>query len=279
VLHSHQLLAEHSAQQHGELRKEQTARSVLEERLVEADRRGMLGELAATIAHDLRNPLTVVKGSVESLCRRPRTPDEVAQHRDVIRRNIDKADRTIESLIDLARPQAAEPTELRPTAALAEVRDLLAVEARRLRVALDVVYDESEQGVLRADHTLLAQALINLALNALQAAPAGSAVRLGARRVRDRIAIVVEDRGVGLPDGVRSRLFTPFFTTKPNGTGLGLPSCRRIANELGGDLRLYPRTRGGARALLLLPAAGAAAGLPAKAVAADESSRWPATTC
>ena len=275
VVQSHHLLTEHSARQHGELQRAQTAQSELEQRLVTADRRGMLGELAATIAHDLRNPLTVVKGSVESLCRKPRSPAEVAQHSDVIRRNIDKADRTIESLIDLARPRAGEPMELLAGQALAETRGLLIAEARRRGITLAVTIDDGDDVRLRADRTLLAQALMNLTLNAIQAAPDGSSVMLRARQWRSqRVALAIEDRGSGLPDEVRSRLFTPFFTTKPNGTGLGLPSCRRIANELGGELRLYPRTRSGARALLWLPTATNLAGA---AAAADETERCPAT--
>ncbi|HIE70223.1 MAG TPA: hypothetical protein EYP98_08595, partial [Planctomycetes bacterium] len=117
VVRSHRLLAEHSARQQGELQRSETVRSQLEQRLVEADRLAMLGELAASIAHDLRNPLTVVKGTAESLCRRPRTPEEVAAHTDVIRRNIDKADATIQSLIDLAKPKRLVPINTNATAA------------------------------------------------------------------------------------------------------------------------------------------------------------------
>jgi signal transduction histidine kinase len=79
-----------------------------------------------------------------------------------------------------------------------------------------------------------------------------------------------------LPANVRNGLFQPFFTTKISGTGLGLVSCRRIASELGGDVRLYPRHRGGARALLWLPIAKI---LPAPTATADKRSKWPATNC
>ena len=255
VLASHRLLGEHFEQQSGRLQQAETVRSQLEQRLVDADRRGLLGELAATIAHDLRNPLAIVKGTAESLCRRPRSEAEVAQHTDVIRRNVDKADRTIASLIDLGRPRAGEPRLLPARDALVEIRELVRVEARRRQLTVDVCANDATR--VHADPTLLAQALLNLVLNAVQATAAGGRVLLRARTFRlgdaEHTLLAVEDRGHGLSRDAREHLFTPFFTTKANGTGLGLSSCRRIATELGGRLDLRPRHRGGARALLLLP--------------------------
>ncbi|MFT4513736.1 MAG: signal transduction histidine kinase [Planctomycetota bacterium] len=275
VIKSHHLLAADSKRQKGELQRAEIAHGELEQRVVEADRLAMLGELAASIAHDLRNPLTIVKGTAESLCRRPRTPEEVAEHTDVIRRNIDKADETIAHLIDLAKPKQHEPVELDATAALTEVQELLHVEAHRRAIHF-VVAPSATSAAIRVDRTLLAQALINLSLNALQACDEHSEVRLDAREFGDRVALIVSDRGCGLPPNVRTALFQPFFTTKASGTGLGLVSCRRIASELGGELRLYPRYRGGARAVLWLPNAKA---LPAHVATADEGAACPATNC
>lgn len=282
VLASNQLLAEHSAAQRFALQDSESARSRLEHHLVDADRRGMLGELAASIAHDLRNPLTIVKGTAESLCRKQRTRAEIAEHTQVIQRNIDKADHTIDALIALARPRAQEPEDLDAMAVLADVADLLHVEARRRRVALDVVGAPGSTVVVRTDRTLVTQALLNLVLNAVQATGDGGSVRLVARAVprrgRTAVAFAIEDRGHGLPPDVRARVFTPFFTTKATGTGLGLSSCRRIAGELRGSLKLYPRRRGGARSLLLLPARPEVDS-PATALRADEPAAWAATNC
>jgi signal transduction histidine kinase len=236
--------------------------------------------LAATIAHDLRNPLTIVKGTAESLCRRQRTMAELAQHTEVIRRNVEKADRTIASLIDLGRPRAAAPRTSPAREVLSEVRDLVQLEARRRRLHIEVNADRAT--TVQADRTLLAQALLNLVLNAMQATPDRGRIHLRARPVRrggrQLTALTVEDRGHGLAPAARDRLFTPFFTTKPGGTGLGLSSCRRIATELGGRLDLFPRLRGGARALLLLPA-DAGTDSPATGVAADETPACAARTC
>ena len=89
------------------------------------------------------------------------------------------------------------------------------------------------------------------------------------------IALCIEDRGPGLPENVRDGLFRPFFTTKQTGTGLGLVSCRRVARDLGGDLRLYPRARGGARAVLWLPRSSA----NTLAAAAADEDLCPAAPC
>lgn len=262
VLANHRLLEVHFAQQSGQLELAESTRSELEQRLVDADRRAMLGELAASIAHDLRNPLTIVKGTAESLCRRPRSTNEVAEHTAVIRRNIEKADATLNALIDLGRPRSEAATELDAVAVLREVVELLHVEARRRHVTLRL-QPGGGGAVVRADRALLVQALLNLALNAVQATAAGGTVTLRARRLaaahRRGVVLAVEDRGHGLMPSVRERVGTPFFTTKQGGTGLGLSSCRRIAIELGGSVGLFPRQRGGARALLLLPAGGASA--------------------
>ena len=110
---------------------------------------------------------------------------------------------------------------------------------------------------MRGDRALLQQTLLNLVLNAMQASTAGGTIALRTRchPALGAVAIAVDDRGCGLPANVRQQLFTPFFTTKPDGTGLGLLSCRRIAVEMGGRLGITPRLRGGTRALVLLPLA------------------------
>jgi signal transduction histidine kinase len=274
VIKSHHLLASDSKRQQSELHLAEIAHGELEQRLAEADRLAMLGELAASIAHDLRNPLTIVKGTAESLCRRPRTAKEVAEHTDVIRRNIDKADETIAHLINLAKPKQSESIDIDANAALNEVLGLLHVEAHRRAVRFSIA-PSTTSVTIHVDHTLLAQVLMNLSLNALQACEPHSEVQLQAREFGDRVALIVSDRGCGLPKNVRHGLPQPFFTTKVSGTGLGLVSCRRIANELGGKVRLYPRHRGGTRALLWLPIAKI---LPGRTETADKESEWPATS-
>jgi signal transduction histidine kinase len=240
----------------GQLRLSEVARNRMEQRLTEADRLHALGQLAAGVAHDLRNPLAIVRGAAEALQARARAPAEVAEYAEVMVRNIDKADRTIRMLLDLGKAQPEKPRPVDADALLAEATALVAVEARRRRIALHTV---GQRGlVLLGDTKLLLQPLLNLLLNALQASSEGGEVTVSARVLRvhghEFGVIAIADRGCGIQATARVRLFTPFFTTKTGGTGLGLLSSRRVVEQLGGRIGLYPRGRGGARAVLLLPA-------------------------
>lgn len=265
VLESHRRLAASMARTQDELLTSESARHHMEQRLIDAHRLTMLGELAAGIAHDLRNPLTIVKGAAEALLRRARTPEATVEHAEIISRGVDKADRAIQALIELGRPRRASTGTVPLRDVAAEVQALVQVEGRRrhLRFAFDV-----GDHTVQADRELLVQVLVNLLLNAAQSSPDKGYVRLLARPLRlggsAGVAVAVEDRGRGLPPEVRRQVFTPFFTTRSGGTGLGLSSSRRLAAEMGGRLGLYPRTGGGARAVLLLrattPAPAARAG-------------------
>ena len=227
----------------------------MERRMVEVDRYRALGELAAGVAHDLRNPLTIVKTAAESLARKPHSQDVAREHSDVISRNIEKAERTITALLDLGKPRELSnyPHDMDDIAA--ELVTLVRPEARHRRV--DVVHSRSVPLVVETDQKLLSHAILNLILNALQASEPNSRVEVKTRGIEiqglDAVAILVEDRGSGIQGTDRSKLFSPFFTTKDEGTGLGLLSCRRILEDLGGSIGLYPRHSGGTRAVVLLP--------------------------
>ena len=254
LLESRRALAESYDRTSGALQESERARQELLGQVAEAGRMHALGELAAGVAHDLRNPLAIVKAAAQALGDRPRMADELRQHGEVIRRNVERAERTITSLLELARPRAPELRSVQARELLESLLALIRTEARRLQVNCRIA---AAAGLaVDTDATLATQVLLNLVLNALQASPPGSEIVLSARRVAraggPAFVIAVADRGSGLAPGQRQRIFTPFFTTKTTGTGLGLVSSRKIAEQLGGTVRLYPRTRGGARALLWL---------------------------
>jgi signal transduction histidine kinase len=264
LLQSQRILRRDYSLTEGKLRKSERDRSTLEGHFADVEGLRSLGELAAGIAHDLRNPLTIVKATAESLARRPRDREEVNEHIKVIGRNLEKADRTIAALLDLGKPTSCNPQPVNLEHTLTEVLGLISVEKRRHGVK--IVRLGEHNVTVQADAKMLIRAVLNLMLNALQASAEGGEIQVIIRAFsfdeKGWGALAVADRGVGIQPESRARLFSPFFTTKPDGIGLGLLSTRRVVGEMGGRVGLYPRHRGGARALLLLPQASSQAGVP-----------------
>ncbi len=255
LLESQRVLRERYHDTRGKLKSSERARWRMEKRFVEADRIHAVGELAAGVAHDLRNPLAIIKGAAGSLSRGQRSRAELDEHAQVICRNIDRAERTISALLELGKPHSFSPVEFSINNVAAEVISLVRVEARRRRIAVERSGDTAVTAF--ADPKLLSQALLNLVLNALQASPDGSRVTVVTRGFelggQALAAIAVEDRGHGIDGPSRDKLFSPFFTTKSDGTGLGLLSTRRIMDEMNGGVALFTRQRGGTRAVVVLP--------------------------
>jgi two-component system, NtrC family, sensor histidine kinase HydH len=139
--------------------------------------------------------------------------------------------------------------------ALREVASVVEVQAAVQRVALVV---EAEHVSLAVDENKLKQALLNLLTNALEATPSGGTIRLSATAVGDRAEIVVSDSGRGIPAEVLARVGTPFFTTREQGTGLGVAIARGIVEQHGGELSIDSASGGGTRVRISLPLAGAA---------------------
>lgn len=245
------------------LRRSMRALERTHDELLQAERLAAVGELAAGVAHDLRNPLTVIRSAAQCLASGACPPAEAAEAAQAIQRGVDRADRTIRSLLEMGRPAEFQPRLLCAGQLIRETAALFAGEARRQGVAL---LEEAQAGhSLHADEGLLTRALSNLCRNALQATPSGGTVRIGSRSFRfngnEVDVLFVEDTGHGIPSAIRPRLTTPFFSTRPGGTGLGLSVTQRVAARHRGRLALQPRARGGTRALLMLPAAPAPAGV------------------
>lgn len=255
----------------GELKTSEHARRSMEQRLLEAEALRAVGELAAGVAHDLRNPLAIVKAAVEGLrAPEPDAGDTAAMTSEriaVIQRNLARADATIEALLDVGRTRPVAPAPVLLDELLADALEIVGGLASKRGVRTQVM--PMGTITLAVERASTQRALVNLLSNAIEASAPEGVVSLRARRSPrgpPRIWLAVEDRGTGLPLQ-RERLFRPFFTTKKHGTGLGLLSARRILVAMGGNVRLYPRRGGGARALLALPRS-CAVHVPAPAPAA-----------
>jgi signal transduction histidine kinase len=211
-----------------------------------------LGELSARVAHEIRNPLTGVRTTVQFVASKLRTGDSRRDDLHDVLKELDRIEQIITDLLLFARPQAAKPvtTDLREV-----VEKVLDNLARRLKdagieVERDFDPEESLPHVL-VDPDMAQQVVLNLVINAIQAMPEGGTLRVstGLRRTRYRKAYVdvsVIDSGPGIPDEVKEKIFDPFFTTRSMGTGLGLSISLQIAREHGGNLTARNLTQGAA---------------------------------
>jgi two-component system sensor histidine kinase HydH len=210
-----------------------------------------LGELAATVAHEIRNPLGAIRGYAQ-LAEEAAGGDAARRAATTIREECARIDRTVDEVLGYARQSLPrrETFDLRAAADEALERRAIAAADRDVRLVRD--YGDARVEV-SADRDQVIRLLGNLVDNALAASPSGGQVTVRLSGGRREAAIGVEDEGPGVPAGDRDRVFEPFFTRRAGGTGLGLALVRRIAEAHGGTVALRDGTRGGALFEVRLP--------------------------
>jgi signal transduction histidine kinase len=220
-------------------------------KLVQRERLAAIGELSAVIAHEVRNPLAVVFNSLGSLQRILRPQGDVRLLLDVIQEEADRLNRTVGDLLDFARPSEPSPRP-EPLERLVEEALGAAVAQPPEGLAVRREHDPALPAV-PVDGRQLRQALVNLLVNAVQAMPRGGTLSVRTARDGAHVRLEVCDTGPGVPEGMRQRVFEPFYSTKATGTGLGLAVVRRIAESHGGSAEVLDAPGGGARFVLRLP--------------------------
>jgi two-component system sensor histidine kinase HydH len=234
---------------------ESNARALLsaEEAMKRSERLRALGELAAGMAHEIRNPLGGIRGAAEVLVKPETRPEARAEFGKLLEEEVTRLDRVVANFLEFARPPAAEIARVRPAEVADAVALLLTSEARRRGVSIDRAVPPDLE--VRADPALLRQILLNLCLNAVQAQDDGGLVRVTAARDGDRVLLDVEDKGPGVPAAIRDRLFDPYVTGREGGSGLGLPIAARLAETMGGGVELVSTGDAGSVFRVALPAA------------------------
>ena len=229
----------------------------LARRATVAEKMGAVGTLTAGLSHEIRNPLNAAALQLAVLERRVRKlPEdkqpELVEPLGLVRDEIKRLGRLLDDFLRFARPRELSIEQVDVAAVLGSVHRLLGAEAERRGVALSLV---TEPAHIAGDAGQLNQAVLNLVLNALDAAPQEGKVRLSLRVERGEVVIEVEDSGGGIPRELRQRIFEPFFSTKATGTGLGLAIVHSTVTQHGGTLGVDPSPLGGARFWLRLPRA------------------------
>ncbi|HKL27089.1 MAG TPA: ATP-binding protein [Desulfuromonadales bacterium] len=222
-----------------------------EKRIETAARLSTLGELSASLAHEIRNPLASIRLVSDNLRDLFAADDAGAEYLEILGKEVDRLNQVVSQYLSMARSQKSNQQEVDVNQAIRDVLDLIRQPASRQKVALE--FRESELPNIEGDQVQLKQAFLNLALNAMQAMPDGGRLEVATSTDRDSLFITFTDNGQGLPDQDPEQIFTPFYTTREKGTGLGLAVTRRIIEAHAGTIHAQPAAPMGTRFTIRIP--------------------------
>ncbi len=239
------------------------------ERMYRAEQLATMGQFAAGLAHELRNPLTAIRSTIQFLAGEFADGSEQRKLSQITLEEVDRVNGIVGNLLSLAQPTESRPVALDPGKEVGKCLAFIEARARSQNVELQVACDEQLPKVF-IDPMELRQVLLNLIVNGLQAMPAGGALRIrvhrlpssawgsgpgGVSRIFGReVLLEVADQGPGIPRELRERVFEPFFTTKAGGTGLGLAICRSIVRRYDDEIWVEEAEGGGTSVKVILRA-------------------------
>lgn len=213
-----------------------TEKTEMQEQLRKSDRLNVIGELAAGIAHEIRNPMTALKGFIQLL--EPTIKSQHAMYYDVITSELARIDSIINEFLILAKPQEIRFQEKDICQIMREIVDLLSAQAVLYNVQFHTHYEEELPSVY-CEPNQLKKVFINLIKNAIEVMPGGGAITITINSIKDQfIQITIHDEGTGIPKDKIKKLGEPFYTTKEKGTGLGLMVSYRIIEEHNGSIEV-----------------------------------------
>jgi signal transduction histidine kinase len=209
-----------------------------------------LGEMAAVVAHEVKNPLAAVRGAIQVIGGRlpPENRDAAVIHQVIAR--LDALDELMRDMLLFARPPKAQFMAVDIAALARETSELVSQDAGLHEVRFEV---HGTAPAVNADPNLMKSVLLNLLLNAAHASQRAATVRTTITDMDRFCCITVADAGPGIPPEIRERIFVPFFTTKARGTGLGLPTAKRLVEAHSGHIRVECPPGGGTVVTIELP--------------------------
>jgi len=232
---------------------------LLEEQVRRSDQLKTIGQVAAGTAHEIRNPLTAIRGFMQLLGKSlsDRQMNKEGEFVKVMMSEIDRINELVDEFLLLSKPRTFKLVSTRAASVLKEIMPVIRSEAHLHGVV--VQYEPCPTAcAMQVDKEQLKQVFLNLAKNAIEAMTDGGTLMI--RELidpdkPDQVSIVVQDTGPGIPQDVMARIFEPFYTTKQQGTGLGLSICQRIVHDLGGRLEAVSGPEG-SRFTVSLPSIG-----------------------
>ncbi len=220
----------------------------LEEQIRQSDRLKTIGQIAAGTAHEIRNPLTAIKGFMQ-LLGKALTEKRMEREREyvtIVLSELERVNELVGEFLLLSKPRATKLSSLRLGKVVREILPMIHNEALLHDVTVKY-YPRTDLPPIVADKELLKQVFLNLGKNAIEAMHGGGELcirEFGDPERADRLAVEIRDTGTGIPADALDKVFEPFYTTKQQGTGLGLSVCQRIVHDLGGNISVESDERG-----------------------------------
>ncbi len=227
----------------------------LEEELRRSERMAALGKMAAGVAHELRNPLSSIKGLAILLRSKFQEKSDDQLTADILVQEVERLNRSISELLDYTRPQKLVLGNVHPVEVVRKAMSLVRMDAESMGVIMEL-HGEEHIPVIQADQDKLNQVFLNLLLNSIQAMEDGGRLDIYVADDGRNITLKVKDTGCGVAKENLSRVFDPYFTTKPDGTGLGLAMSVKIIEEHGGTISFQSDCDSGTTVTVILPVLG-----------------------
>jgi two-component system sensor histidine kinase HydH len=223
-----------------------------EREMLRAEQMSAVGQLAAGVAHEVRNPLAGIKLLIDSALASKNAKPLNMEDLHVIQHEVTRLEQTVQAFLDFARPPSPKLCRCDLREVVSQAADLVRARARQLNVQIDIRAPEAPVDA-SVDRGQICTVLVNLLLNSLDAMPQGGRIEIDLEEGPDNRRIRVQDSGTGIPPDILPRLFTPFATSKPTGTGLGLSISRRVVEEHRGTINAFNRAPNGACFEVSLP--------------------------
>jgi two-component system sensor histidine kinase HydH len=214
------------------------------------ERFAQLGEMGAAIAHEIRNPLSGIKGYAQLLLEDSRCPGDGTPAALIVEESL-RLERLVNDLLAFVRTRSRPVSAVRIAEVLRCSLGMIAPDAEKQSVR--VCTDLSDDLLASGDRDEFEQVFLNLLRNALQSMPEGGILQVGVQREKNSVSIEIRDTGHGIPEDNWLRIFEPFMTTRARGTGLGLAICRKIIEEWGGSIRVAASSPSGTTLEVTLP--------------------------
>ncbi|HEN20590.1 MAG TPA: PAS domain S-box protein, partial [Desulfobacteraceae bacterium] len=233
-----------------------TGRVKMEQRMREAERMAYIGQIATSLSHEIRNPLSAVKMNLQILKKNPELKGNDQRRIDISVREVIRLERILNELLDFAKPLQVQFAHTDLNSVLSTCSELLEMRLKEENLSIDSAFDP-EMPKIWADAQKLEQAFINLLLNSIEASGQNGRIWIKSRYISDGNSplaeVVIEDEGHGVSQEHMPDIFKPFFTTKSRGTGLGLSNVKRIVEVHGGRVEVENQKTRGASLKVFLP--------------------------